>query len=35
MIELANQYKVPVHEVCPQYKIEISGRQFSANLIPF
>ena len=35
MIELANQDKVPVHEVCPHCKIEISGHQFPANLIPF
>ena len=35
MIELASQDKVPVHKVCPYCKIEISGHQFPANLIPF
>ena len=35
MIELSNQDKVPVHEVCPQCKIEISGYQFPTNLINF
>ena len=35
MIELANQDKILVHEVCPHCEIEISGHQFPANLIPF
>ena len=34
-IELSNQDKVPVHKNCPHCKVEISGHQFSVNLIPF
>ena len=35
VIELANQERVPVHQVCPHCRIYILGHQFSASLIPF
>ena len=35
VIELANQERVHVHQICPQYRIYILGHQFSASLIPF
>ena len=35
MIEIANQEVIPVNQVCPSCTIEIQGRLFEADLIPF
>ena len=35
VIEVANQDRVPVDQVCPNCKIEIGGYLFHADLIPF
>ncbi|XP_074377905.1 uncharacterized protein LOC141719427 [Apium graveolens] len=35
VIEVANQDKVSVDRICPSYDIEIGGRHFFTNLIPF
>ncbi|XP_063944985.1 uncharacterized protein LOC135151199 [Daucus carota subsp. sativus] len=35
IIEIANRDRIPVNQVCPQCKIEVSGNCFMADLIPF
>ena len=35
VIEIANQDRTPVDQVCPGCEIEILGHRFHANLIPF
>ena len=35
VIEIANQDKMSVSQVCPHCEVEILGHRFQADLIPF